>query len=32
MKLFILALLILFGWAFLMDLAVQIMQKKKGEK
>lgn len=32
MKLFLLGLTILFGWAFIMDLAVQAMRKKKGEK
>ena len=38
MKLFLLGLIILFGWAFIMDLAVQAMRKnnekvknKKGE-
>lgn len=32
MKLFLLGLVILFGWAFLMDLAVQAMRKNKKKK
>ena len=32
MKLFLLGLTILFGWAFLMDLAVQAMRKSKKKK